>query len=75
MDRGAWKAIVHRIAKSWTQLSDCACAHKVFIKRKKSIVCLDRHMGRLREREWLSRTLVAVSVTFMGHFFRVSLGQ
>ena len=22
MDRGAWWAIVHRIAKSWTQLSD-----------------------------------------------------
>ena len=23
MDRGAWWAIVHRIAKSWTQLSTC----------------------------------------------------
>ena len=22
MDRGAWRAIVHRITKSWTQLSD-----------------------------------------------------
>ena len=22
MDRGAWQATVHRIAKSWTQLSD-----------------------------------------------------
>ena len=24
MDRGAWRATVHRIAKSWTQLSTCA---------------------------------------------------
>ena len=22
MDRGAWRAAVHRVAKSWTQLSD-----------------------------------------------------
>ena len=22
VDRGAWQAIVHRVAKSWTQLSD-----------------------------------------------------
>ena len=22
MDRGAWRAIVHEVAKSWTQLSD-----------------------------------------------------
>ena len=22
MQRGAWRAIVHRVAKSWTQLSD-----------------------------------------------------
>ena len=22
MDRGAWQAIIHRVAKSWTQLSD-----------------------------------------------------
>ena len=22
MDRGAWRAMVHRVAKSWTQLSD-----------------------------------------------------
>ena len=25
MDRGAWQAIVHRVIKSWTQLSDLAC--------------------------------------------------
>ena len=28
MDRGACWAIVHRFAKSWTQLSDLACTHK-----------------------------------------------
>ena len=25
MDRGAWRATVHRVAKSWTQLGDSAC--------------------------------------------------
>ena len=25
MDRGAWQATVHRVAKSWTQLSTHAC--------------------------------------------------
>ena len=25
MDRGAWPATVHRITKSWTQLSLCVC--------------------------------------------------
>ena len=27
-DRGAWQATVHGVAKSQTQLSDCACTHK-----------------------------------------------
>ena len=27
MDRGAWRAIVHRVAKSWTQLSDLVCPY------------------------------------------------
>ena len=27
MDRGAWQATVHRVAKSWTQLSTHACKH------------------------------------------------
>ena len=27
MDRGAWRAAVHTVAKSWTQLSDLACMH------------------------------------------------
>ena len=25
VDRGAWKATVHRVAKSWTRLSDFTC--------------------------------------------------
>ena len=27
MDRGAWRTIVHGVAKSETQLRDCACTH------------------------------------------------
>ena len=27
MDIGAWQAIVHGVAKSWTQMSVCMCAH------------------------------------------------
>ena len=27
MDRGAWWATVHEVAKSWTWLSTCACTH------------------------------------------------
>ena len=27
MDRGAWRAIVHRVTKSWTQLSDFTHTH------------------------------------------------
>ena len=27
MDRGAWQAMVHKLTKSWTQLSDLACMH------------------------------------------------
>ena len=27
MDRGAWRATVHRVAKSWTQLSDFTLSH------------------------------------------------
>ena len=35
-------------------------ASKVFIKKKKSIVCVDRHMGEHSEGESLSCTLMAV---------------
>ena len=48
--------------------------HVVFIRRKKSTLHMDRHMNRL-ERELLSHTLVAVWITFMGHFFWISFGQ
>ena len=30
MDRGAWWAMVHEVAKSWTRLSDQAQSHKKF---------------------------------------------
>ena len=33
MDRGAWWATVHMIAKSWTQLSKHACMHKKLFKK------------------------------------------
>ena len=29
MDRGAWQATVHRVAKSWTQLNNLAYMHMV----------------------------------------------
>ena len=29
MDRGTWKATVHGVAKSWTQLSDLAHTHRL----------------------------------------------
>ena len=31
MDTGAWQATVHRVAKSWTWLSDWACTHAPYI--------------------------------------------
>ena len=31
MDRGAWWATVHRVAKSWTRLSHLACKHALYI--------------------------------------------
>ena len=27
MERGAWWATVHRVAKSWMRLSECTCTH------------------------------------------------
>jgi len=27
MDRGAWQATVHRVAKSWTRLKQLSCMH------------------------------------------------
>ena len=35
MDRGAWRATVHRAAKSWTQLSEWTCMH--YRKKKKTV--------------------------------------
>jgi len=30
MERGVWRATVHRVAKSWTWLSDLACTQATF---------------------------------------------
>ena len=43
MDRGAWKAAVHGVAKSWTQLSNRAqthCIHTVQKSNKKKSIPL-----------------------------------
>ena len=45
MDRGAWQATVHGVAKSQTQLSNKACGHglvtfQVHILWEKSLFCL-----------------------------------
>ena len=37
MDREAWHAAVHGVAKSWTQLSDWTELKYTLIKKKKSI--------------------------------------
>ena len=31
MDRRAWRVTVHGDAKSWTQLSDLACTHTLYV--------------------------------------------
>ena len=31
MDRGAWQAAVHGVAKRWTQLRDLACTHTLYV--------------------------------------------
>ena len=41
MDRGAWQAQVHRVAKSWTQLKRLSTAHRRF-KHYQSI-CLSKY--------------------------------
>ena len=43
MDRTAWWATVHGVAKSQTQLSDLACTHMVRLRRpKRSSLAKDR---------------------------------
>ena len=32
MDRGAWRAVVYGVAKSWTGVNDGACMH-IILKR------------------------------------------
>ena len=49
MDRGAWQATVHGVAKSWTWLSDWACLYKVIRtvpNTPKSILGWARHLTK-----------------------------
>ena len=34
MNRGAWRATVHRVAKSWTRLSELAYMHMVIQRQR-----------------------------------------
>jgi len=43
MDRGAWRATVHGVAKSWTQLSTHTCTHKSLSDLKSRIALEDYH--------------------------------
>ena len=33
MDRGAWRATVHGVTKSWTRLSDLACTPCLWVRK------------------------------------------
>ena len=61
-------------AMTWINLFSFFETSKVFIRRKRSMVCVDRYTGELRERS-LSHSLVAIKITYIGHFFWVSFGQ
>ena len=37
MDGGAWWATVHRVAKSWTRLSDFTFTYYLALERKKTL--------------------------------------
>ena len=38
MDRGAWQATVHRVAKSWTQLSNFTFTFASFFKKEVKMI-------------------------------------
>ena len=42
MDRGAWRAAVHGVSKSWTQLSDYHCCHILRPRYVATEVCSDK---------------------------------
>ena len=44
MDRGAWWAAVHGVAKNWTRLSMHTHTHPVILKAQRSVVCT-HHTG------------------------------
>ena len=45
MDRGAWQAIVHRVTKSWTQLSDQYFHYFSWITLGNNMKSIDLHAG------------------------------
>ena len=49
MDRGAWRATVHGVAKSWTQLSNehTQCSNGVLKEEEEILRELDGSQGRL----------------------------
>ena len=46
MDRGAWRATVHRVAKSQTQFSIHACTHMLFFFASTGSLASQRHPGK-----------------------------
>ena len=38
MDREAWRAVIHGVTKSWTQMSDFACTHIYHLRSVKPCV-------------------------------------
>ena len=47
MDRGAWRATVHRVTKSWTQLSDFAQGN--IEKQMEYLVCITVSVSWLKK--------------------------
>ena len=45
VDRGAWQAIVHRVTKSWTQLSDQYFHYFSWITLGNNMKSIDLHPG------------------------------
>ena len=71
--RSVTRALALRLCrKEFPQRQKAVKPMKYLLRRKKSTECVERHMGRLRQRESLSHTLMAVWITCMGHFFQVS---
>ena len=53
MDREAWRAVVHGVAKSWTRLSDCSCIRSMGVckawkpsSNPRKVPLTDRTLGK-----------------------------